>query len=105
MANYGRRVSQLAGRKVNMTTPKTHYPKIPPLRALRCNHCGRRLGDFQFIPGSAHRIRCPKCGQMNADKTRLNSTSVLVFFSLLNHCNGNTPEMVGEMMRAYVEVE
>jgi len=42
---------------------------------------------------------------MNADKTRLNSTSVLVFFSLLNHCNGNTPEMVGEMMRAYVESE
>lgn len=86
------------------TTPLTNLkPKLPPLRPLRCNACGRRLGDFQLIPGSQHRIRCPKCGHMNAGKTNLNTTSVLVFFSLLENANGSAPAIVGEMMHKWVE--
>ena len=82
-----------------MTTPTK--PRLPPYRVLRCI-CGRRLGDFQFVPGAGYRIRCPKCSKMNAGKTGLNSTSVMVFFSLLNNANGGVPDIAGELMRFYV---
>ena len=82
-----------------MTTPTK--PRLPPYRVLRCA-CGRRLGDFQFVPGAGYRIRCPKCGRMNADKTGLNSTSVMVFFSLLINANGDAPDVACDLMRFYI---
>ena len=82
-----------------LTTPTK--PRLPPYRVLRCS-CGRRLGDFQYIPGFGYRIRCSKCGRMNAATTGLNSTSVLVFFSLLRNSNGDAPLIAGELMREYV---
>lgn len=76
--------------------------KIPPLRPLRCSQCGRRLGDFHnFLLG--YRIRCPRCGHMNSKELAINTTSVTLFFAILDNMNGNTPDNVAPLAVEFLQ--